>query len=71
MFSISTKGNAGAPFLLSTVGKLFSRSLLHKSHTAFWYSPAPFGLAVLTLTRGCLKVHGGVPIVLCLFGDPL
>ncbi len=24
-----------------------------------------------TLTRGCLKVHGGVPIVLCLFGDPL
>ena len=23
-----------------------------------------------TLTRGCLKVHGGVPIVLCLFGDP-
>ena len=25
----------------------------------------------LTLTRGCIKVHGGVPIVLCLFGDPL
>ena len=24
-----------------------------------------------TLTRGCLKVHGGVSIVLCLFGDPL
>ena len=24
-----------------------------------------------TLTRGCIKVHGGVPIVLCLFGDPL
>ena len=24
-----------------------------------------------TLTRGCLKVHGGVPIVLCLFVDPL
>ena len=24
-----------------------------------------------TLTHGCIKVHGGVPIVLCLFGDPL
>ena len=24
-----------------------------------------------TLTRGCIKVHGGVPIVLCFFGDPL
>ena len=25
----------------------------------------------VTLTRGCIKVLGGVPIVLCLFGDPL
>ena len=24
-----------------------------------------------TLTHGCLKVHGGVPIVLCIFVDPL
>ena len=24
-----------------------------------------------TLTRGCLKVHGWVPLVLCLFVDPL
>ena len=24
-----------------------------------------------TLTCGCIKVHGGVPIVLCLFDDPL
>ena len=24
-----------------------------------------------TLTRGCIKVHSGVPIVLCLFDDPL
>ena len=24
-----------------------------------------------TLTRGCLKVHGSVPLVLCLFVDPL
>ena len=24
-----------------------------------------------TLTHGCIKVHGEVPIALCLFGDPL
>ena len=24
-----------------------------------------------TLTHGCLKVHGGVPIVLCIFVDPI
>ena len=24
-----------------------------------------------TLTQGCLKVHGGVPIVLCIVVDPL
>ena len=26
---------------------------------------------LFTLTHGCLKVHGGVPIVLCIFVDPL
>ena len=25
----------------------------------------------ITLTHGCLKVHGGVPILLCIFVDPL
>ena len=24
-----------------------------------------------TLSHGCLKVHGGVPMVLCIFLDPL
>ena len=27
--------------------------------------------ALFTLTHECLKVHGGVPIVLCIFVDPL
>ena len=30
-----------------------------------------YNLHISTLTHGCLKVHGGGPIVLCIFVEPL
>ena len=44
---------------LISVGILFQASLLPLLRPGF------------TLTHGRLKVHGGVPIVLCIFVDPL
>ena len=44
-----------------------SQSLLKSS--SMWQDQ--FRNLAHTLSRGCIKVHVGVPIVLCLFGDPL
>ena len=36
-----------------------------KKMSLVWHTRAP------TLTHDCLKVHGAVPFVLCIFVDPL
>ena len=46
-------------FFLKTIGFEQNKFILIPSDT------------FLTLTHGRLKVHGGVPIVLCIFVDPL
>ena len=34
------------------------------------FEPEKFSIGIpITLTHGCLKVYGGVPIVLCIFVD--
>ena len=57
------------PFLPNLVytTKLLTLNRCHLCHFIGVYVYGSQG----TLTHGCLKVHGEVPIVLCIFVDPL
>ena len=72
----STPGDTGLPtfpthclLLLPLLLLLFFRLLSLLLH--LFFRLLFLLLLLLTLTHGCLKVHGGVLIVLCIFDDPL